>query len=60
MDKLIILLIYIALVALLNIAYLFLYPLAGLAVWSMVLMMSISGVLEIAGLFFILNAFKDK
>lgn len=59
MDKLIILLIYIALVILLNIAYLFIYPLTGLAVWNMILMMAISGLLEVAGLFFILKAFKD-
>lgn len=60
MDKLIILMIYITLVVLLNIAYLFLYPLAGLAVWTMVMMMTVSGVLQIGGLFFILNAFKAK
>ena len=60
MNKLTLILIYIALVVLLNIAYLFIYPLAGFAVWNMVLMMAISGVIEIAGLFFILNACKDK
>lgn len=60
MDKLTLILIYIALVVLLNIAYLFIYPLAGFAVGSMILMMSISGIIEIAGFFFILKTFKDK